>query len=153
MIGGYMYILLCANGAYYTGSTQHLELRLAQHQNGEGANFTRKHLPVKLVYYETYERIDQAFYREKQVQGWSRKKKEALIKGETNLLHPLSECQNATHYKRLTETETLGTSAPLSDLDYKLSVAETEGRIIEVTDDIAEATNAIGEIENDSATE
>ena len=47
---------------------------------GEGANYTKKRLPVTLVYYEIYTRIDYAFYREKQVQGWSRKKKEALIK-------------------------------------------------------------------------
>ena len=66
---GYMYILECANGQYYTGSTKDLEVRLYQHQNGEGANFTKKHLPVKLVYFEEYERIDEAFYREKQIQG------------------------------------------------------------------------------------
>jgi putative endonuclease len=83
---GYMYILLCADGSYYTGSTTNLNLRLAQHQAGEGANHTKKHLPVKLVYYEEYQRIDEAFKREKQVQGWSRKKKEALINGEAHLL-------------------------------------------------------------------
>jgi len=93
---GYMYILLCSNGLYYTGSTNDLGKRLAQHQNGEGANFTKKHLPVKLVYYEEFERIDEAFYREKQVQGWSRKKKEALINNEKNKLHELSECKNET---------------------------------------------------------
>ena len=87
---GYMYILECADGSYYTGSTKNLELRIAQHQAGEGANHTRKHLPVKLVYYETYPRIDHAFYREKQVQGWSRKKKEALINGAFESLSPLS---------------------------------------------------------------
>jgi putative endonuclease len=76
-----------------------LELRLQQHQNGEGANHTKKRLPVKLVYYEEFNRIDEAFYREKQVQGWNRKKKEALIKGEFNELNKLSECQNETHYK------------------------------------------------------
>ena len=92
-----MYILLCSNGQYYTGSTKDLDRRLAEHQNGEGANFTRKHLPVVLVYYEEFDRIDVAFYREKQVQGWSRKKKEALINGETNKLHDLSECKNQTH--------------------------------------------------------
>ena len=75
---GYMYILECSDGSYYTGSTTHLELRFAQHQSGEGANHTRKHLPVKLLYYEEFDRIDKAFEREKQVQGWSRKKKEAL---------------------------------------------------------------------------
>src|SRR5436190_8543706 len=87
---GYMYILLCANGQYYTGSTIDLEKRLAQHQNGEGANFTKKHLPVKLIYTEEFQRIDEAFYREKQVQGWSRRKKEALIKGEHDKLPGLS---------------------------------------------------------------
>lgn len=88
---GYMYILLCANGSYYTGSTIDLERRLAQHQNGEGANHTKKHLPVTLVYYEEYPRIDTAFYREKQVQGWSRKKKEALIEGNSELLPELAK--------------------------------------------------------------
>ncbi len=86
-----MYILKCANGFYYTGSTKNLERRLAQHQNGEGANFTKKHLPVELVYYEEFDRIDHAFYREKQVQGWSRKKKEALINGEYEKLSELSK--------------------------------------------------------------
>lgn len=88
---GYMYILLCSNGQYYIGSTNDLEKRLAQHQNGEGANFTKKHLPVKLVYCEEYQRIDEAFYREKQVQGWGRKKKEALINGEYSKLPQLSK--------------------------------------------------------------
>ena len=97
---GYMYILECANGCYYTGSTKYLEHRLQQHQNGEGANFTKKHFPVKLVYYEEYERIDIAFYREKQVQGWSRKKKEALINGFPEQLHELAECQNESHYQK-----------------------------------------------------
>ena len=86
MTKGYMYILECSNGAFYTGSTKNLMLRLEQHQNGEGANFTKKHLPVDLVYYEEFQRIDEAFYREKQVQGWSRKKKEALINGEHDKL-------------------------------------------------------------------
>lgn len=88
---GYMYILECADGSYYTGSTNNLELRLQQHQSGEGANHTKKRLPVKLVYYEEFPRIDEAFYREKQVQGWSRKKKEALIRGETDKLPELAK--------------------------------------------------------------
>jgi putative endonuclease len=92
---GYMYILLCSNGKYYTGSTNDLERRLEEHQMGVGANFTRNHLPVKLVYYEEFDRIEDAFYREKQIQGWSRKKKEALIKGEQSRLPKLSKnyCQ------------------------------------------------------------
>lgn len=90
MSSGYMYILECMDGSYYTGSTTNLDLRLAQHQAGEGANHTKKRLPVRLVYFEIYQRIDEAFYREKQVQGWSRKKKEALINNAPELLPTLA---------------------------------------------------------------
>ncbi|MFS4469701.1 GIY-YIG nuclease family protein [Maribacter sp. 2210JD10-5] len=96
---GYVYILECNDGSYYTGSTVNLEKRLTEHQNGKGANHTKKRLPVKLVYVEEYLRIDSAFYREKQIQGWSRIKKEALIKGEIKNLPILAECKNKTHYK------------------------------------------------------
>ena len=87
---GYMYMLECSDGSYYTGSTTNLKLRLAQHQNGKGANHTKKNLPVKLVYYEVFERIYEAFYREKQVQGWNRKKKQALINNQPEILPDLS---------------------------------------------------------------
>jgi putative endonuclease len=87
---GYMYILDCAKRFYYTGSTIDLEKRLCQHENGEGSNFTKKYLPVELVYLEIYPSIEDAYYREKQVQGWSRKKKEALINGEFDHLPNLS---------------------------------------------------------------
>jgi len=63
-----MHILECLNEHYYTGSTKNLERRLAQHKSEEGVNFTRKNLPVKLVYFEKFDRIDKAYYREKQVQ-------------------------------------------------------------------------------------
>ena len=65
---GFLYILLCSNGQYYTGSTTDLKRRLAQHQNGVGANFTKKHIPVELVYYEEFQRMEEAFHREKQGQ-------------------------------------------------------------------------------------
>ena len=90
MSKGFMYILECADGSLYTGSTNDLERRLAEHKNGNGANYTKTKLPVELVYYEEYSRIDYAFYREKQVQCWSRKKKLALINGENNKLPELA---------------------------------------------------------------
>lgn len=108
-----MYILECVDGSYYTGSTKSLELRLQQHQNGEGANHTKKRLPVKLVYFEEYERIDTAFYREKQVQGWSRKKKEALIKGKYNTLPKLA--RNYKQYPPLAELVEANDSTPLPE--------------------------------------
>jgi putative endonuclease len=105
-VKGYMYILECADSTYYTGSTIDLERRVAEYsgfsgsheatyqdnpeypglrgeyikaEEGRAANYTKNRRPVKLVYYEEYSRIDDAFYREKQVQRWSRAKKEALI--------------------------------------------------------------------------
>ena len=96
-MSGYMYILQCANGAYYTGSASDLERRLWEHQNGEGSRFTKKRLPCTLVYLEEYDRIDDAFFREKQIQGWSRKKKEALIKGRPEMLPDLAKKPSARH--------------------------------------------------------
>ena len=58
----YMYILLCGNGKYYTGSTKDLTRRLAQHQSGKGANFTRKNLPVELAYFEEFDKLSHRFY-------------------------------------------------------------------------------------------
>jgi putative endonuclease len=94
-----MYILLCSDGSYYTGSTKNLDKRLEEHQSGEGANHTRKYGPVKLIYFEEFKRIDFAFQREKQVQKWSRKKKEALIKSRKNDLKRLAECRNESHHR------------------------------------------------------
>ncbi len=81
-----MYILECYDGSYYVGSTVDLIRRLEQHQNGLGANHTKKRLPVALVYFEEYRSVAHAFYREKQVQGWRREKKQALIDGQYNQL-------------------------------------------------------------------
>lgn len=112
---GYMYILECSNGSYYIGSTINLEKRYIEHQNGEGANHTKKHLPVKLVYHEEFSRIDDAFYREKQVQGWSRKKKEALINNEHYKLPKLSK-----NYSQFSGREQVSTSSTFK-LELSLS--------------------------------
>lgn len=85
-----MYILECADGSYYTGSTIDLKRRLRQHQNFEGSFFTAKKWPVKLVYFEYYHSIALAFNREKQIQGWRRAKKLALIEGRFKDLPVLS---------------------------------------------------------------
>jgi len=78
-MSGFMYILECSDGSYYTGSTNDLERRFCEHQSGEGANYTKRKRPVRLVYFEECLRVEEAFFREKQVQGWSRSKKKALI--------------------------------------------------------------------------
>ena len=95
----YMYILKCADGTYYTGSTKHLETRIHQHKSGNGSNYTRSRLPVILVYLEYYSRIEGAFRREKQIQRWSFAKKEALIKRDIQRLKDLAACKNLSHFQ------------------------------------------------------
>lgn len=113
-----MYILECSDGSYYTGSTKDLDQRMEQHQSGEGANHTRKRLPVKLVYYETFSRIDEAFYREKLIQKWSRKKKIALINRQFGELKQLAECQNDSHFRNAAlDSAALDSARAAGDVD------------------------------------
>ncbi|WP_432476643.1 GIY-YIG nuclease family protein [Nocardioides sp. GXQ0305] len=84
------YILECADRTYYVGSTVDLQGRVWQHQNGEGAAYTRHRLPVTLVWSAQFDRVDQAFAFEKRVQGWGRRKREALIEGRYEDLPELS---------------------------------------------------------------
>ncbi len=91
MGNSYMYILKCSDDTYYVGSTKDLGFRFWQHLNGEGAEYTKERLPVKLVYVEVFSRIDKAFEREHQLKKWSRKKKEALMKGEITKLKSLAK--------------------------------------------------------------
>lgn len=87
----YTYILECADGTFYTGSTRNLEKRVWDHQNGQGGKYTRERLPVELVYCEQHHHIGEAYQREKQIQGWSHKKKQALISGDFNQLIEFSK--------------------------------------------------------------
>ncbi len=87
----WMYILECADGSYYVGSTKNLNRRIMQHQSGKGSRYTSGRLPVKLVYGEEYDRVADAYYREKQVQNWGRAKREALIDCDYGKLPPLAK--------------------------------------------------------------
>ena len=86
-----MYVLECSDGSYYVGSTKDIEYRLSEHQEGKGAKYTSRRLPVKLAYSEEYERVSDAYAREKQVQNWSRAKREALINGNREMLPALAK--------------------------------------------------------------
>lgn len=78
----YVYILECEDGSYYVGKTWNADARWAQHLSGLGGQYTKKHKPKKAVYIEEFEAFEQASLREKQIKGWTRIKKEKLIKGE-----------------------------------------------------------------------
>jgi putative endonuclease len=78
---GWVYILECADETYYVGSTVDLDMRIWQHNEGLGAAYTRHRRPVRLLWSASFARIDEAFAFEKQVQGWSRRKRRALMEG------------------------------------------------------------------------
>ena len=86
----HVYILKCGVGSFYVGSARILEVRVAEHQAGSGCAYTSKRQPVGLVFCEWFDRIDDAFAREKQVQGWGRAKRQALIDGRFDDLPRLS---------------------------------------------------------------
>lgn len=88
----YVYIVACRDGFYYTGVTNDLERRLCEHNEGINKDcYTYKRRPVILKYFEHYTEVLQAIEREKQLKGWSRKKKEALFKEDFELLRELSK--------------------------------------------------------------
>lgn len=92
----FVYILHCANGEYYVGSTTNIDVRLNEHISPEtslyrGAKFTKAHQPVELVYTEEYATEQAAHLRERQLHKWSHAKKEALIDGDMNRLRELSK--------------------------------------------------------------
>jgi len=89
-MGFWTYILRCADGCYYTGHTDDLEVRLAAHQDGTYGGYTRRRRPVVLVFWEEFPTRDEAFTAERQIKGWSRAKKEALIAGDWALISQLS---------------------------------------------------------------
>jgi putative endonuclease len=87
----YLYILRCADGSYYVGSTRaHLEARVAQHNAGTFGGHTARRRPVALVFHQEFARIIDAIAAERQVKGWSRAKKEALIRGDVDALPDLA---------------------------------------------------------------
>jgi putative endonuclease len=90
-VSAYLYILRCHDGSYYVGSTRGtLEQRLAEHESGLFEGYTARHRPVTLVYHRHFDRIDDAITAERQVKGWRRDKKEALIRGEFEALPALA---------------------------------------------------------------
>jgi predicted GIY-YIG superfamily endonuclease len=78
----WVYILRCADGSYYTGHTDNLEKRLGEHQAGLCDGYTATRLPVELVWSQDCATREEALAAERQIKGWRRKKKEAMIRGD-----------------------------------------------------------------------
>ncbi|MGF1608143.1 MAG: GIY-YIG nuclease family protein [Kiloniellales bacterium] len=93
----FVYILKCSDGKYYVGTTRgSLERRVNEHNAGAFGGFTKSRRPVQLVYSQSFGRIQDAISAERQLKGWRRAKKEALIRGEFDLLPYLA--RNRTDY-------------------------------------------------------
>lgn len=85
----YTYILRCGDGSLYTGWTNHLNKRVADHNAGRGAKYTKAHRPVELAYYEIFETKEEAMKRECAIKKLSRPQKERLIESDANLLYTI----------------------------------------------------------------
>ena len=91
----YVYILKCSDNSFYTGVTNNIELRFQQHEQGiDSSAYTYSRRPLELVFLNTFKYIDKAIAFEKQIKGWSRKKKEAIINDNWEDLKKLSICKN-----------------------------------------------------------
>ena len=89
--GAYLYILRCADGSYYIGTTRStLEVRIAQHNDGTFGGYTAARRPVELVFSQWFDRITDAIENERKIKKWSRAKKQAFIRGDMASLQELS---------------------------------------------------------------
>jgi putative endonuclease len=87
----WVYILLCADKSYYTGLSTSLEKRIAEHELGIHDGYTAARRPVKLVWAADFPNVSQAIVVERQIKRWTRKKKEALIADDFDLLKELAK--------------------------------------------------------------
>jgi putative endonuclease len=85
----FVYIIECKNEALYTGTTNNIEGRIKEHNLGKGGHYTKIHIPVELLWKEMHPNKSSALQRESQIKRWTRRKKEALIKGDFELLKKL----------------------------------------------------------------
>jgi len=94
----YVYILKCSDSSYYTGKTDNIDVRIAQHNTGTFKGYTYSRRPVKLLWCHGFISHIEAIQTERQIKGWTRAKKEALIAGKFDLLHELAKCNNETSH-------------------------------------------------------
>jgi len=102
----WVYILKCSDNTYYTGLSLDVDPRLFEHETGFYPNsYTASRRPVKLMWMDDFPDFEQAFEVERQIKGWSRKKKEALIAGDFNLLHELAQSKEMVERRKKRKTK------------------------------------------------
>jgi putative endonuclease len=102
----YVYILECSDDSFYVGVTNNVGRRFIEHISGFHENsYTFNRRPLKLVYCKQFDRPMQAIKYEKQLKGWTKAKKKALINNDQDLLHELAKCRNETSHERYTQSQ------------------------------------------------
>jgi putative endonuclease len=124
----YAYILLCADGKYYTGHTDDLEKRIGQHQSGLIKGFTSSRLPVKLMWVQDFPTRYEALDAELKIKGWSQAKKEALIRGDwggVSFFAKPPKKRGAMPHGVSTGLDTNGTESTAAPSPFVSSIVET----------------------------
>ena len=94
----WVYILRCADGSYYTGHTDNLEKRIGEHVSGiDPSCYTFKRRPLELVFSQDFPSREEALASERQIKGWSRKKKEAMMRGDWSEVSRLARSASVRH--------------------------------------------------------
>jgi putative endonuclease len=91
----FVYILECANGALYVGSTEDVEKRFIRHVAGNASDFTRRHCPIRILFREEYPTLEAAVRRERQLKGWKKAKKLALAAGNVSRVKQLARSHSS----------------------------------------------------------
>ena len=103
----FVYIVQCSDNSYYTGVTNSVERRVYEHNNSnDDSSYTFDKRPVKLIFYQPFQDIHQAIAFEKQLKGWTRKKKEALIENNWDKIKEFAVCINSTSHLNHKQTRT-----------------------------------------------
>jgi putative endonuclease len=126
-MGGWTYILECSDGTLYVGSTTWLEARMRQHADGKGSSYTRRRLPVRLIWAAHFDRIDDAFALEKRLQKWSRAKKVAFMEARLLQLPELSA--RGTKPSRVSISTAHFPQSTSADPSFPLAEEARQGRL------------------------
>jgi putative endonuclease len=107
--GAFLYILRCADGSYYVGTSRNdLEIRVAEHNAGIFGGYTAKRRPVSLFFAQHFESIRDVIAAERQVKGWSRSKKEALARGDWESISMLAQRRRSHPSRRAASPRSSG---------------------------------------------
>ena len=125
----YVYILKCKNNEYYVGYTDNIDQRLSEHHLGSVSNcYTKSRRPLELMFLQVFDTRDAAFHAERQIKGWSRAKKEALIESNWEKIKKLNAMQKEVKSARRYPSTSSGRAQRSPGLVFTTELIEVSGR-------------------------